>query len=525
MSRKVVLVYSRSELARDERVQKQIKLCSRDYDVVSAGLGPYDGPVVRHIDIGSLSPAAQMPAPTSIASQLPAAHVVANVTPQPPAPNAAEMSFGHKLTWVIEREGVTMLALLALRKILPGVGPIERAIGEIRIKRREGSSTAPLNTEGPRAAVARRNNKRMTKDAWSLITRHAAYVELPFPAAVWSAKRAAVVAANGADDEPVIEQLRENFEHFETREIERRHQPIIDVLRKVAFDLAFANDLTSINVVVPLAREKKAKIIYDAHEFSPGQRVLNEDTAWSLYFAAYKLGKYLPLCDQIMTACESSSIEHRKWFDIKLPTTITNAPHYIDLSPTPLDGDRVRLVHHGIASRPRALELMIDTVLLLDERFSLDFYLVTPDLAYFEELQTRCQGSERIRFQPTVPSAKISESINRYDMGFYILPAVNFNQKYALPNKFFEFIQARLGVAIGPSPEMMSYLHKYKIGVVAADFTPAAMAAALAGITVESLAEYKSNSHRHAAELSAAPQMERLGQLVGQVMAADEVAA
>ena len=56
MKRKVVLVYSRSPLARDERVQRQIRLCSSEYDVVSVGLGPYDGPVIRHIDLATIVP-------------------------------------------------------------------------------------------------------------------------------------------------------------------------------------------------------------------------------------------------------------------------------------------------------------------------------------------------------------------------------------------------------------------------------------------------------------------------------------
>ena len=39
-----------------------------------------------------------------------------------------------------------------------------------------------------------------------------------------------------------------------------------------------------------------------------------------------------------------------------------------------------------------------------------------------------------------------------------------------IPNKFFEFIQARLALAIGPSLEIKEIVKKYQIGVIAKSF-------------------------------------------------------
>lgn len=65
---------------------------------------------------------------------------------------------------------------------------------------------------------------------------------------------------------------------------------------------------------------------------------------------------------------------------------------------------------------------------------------------------------------------------------------------------------------------MASFARKYDLGVVARDFTPAAMAEALNGITPEALWRFKENSHRHANALSAAPQMHRLNEVVERAM-------
>ena len=47
---------------------------------------------------------------------------------------------------------------------------------------------------------------------------------------------------------------------------------------------------------------------------------------------------------------------------------------------------------------------------------------------------------------------------------------VNFNHIHAFPNKFFEFIQARLALVIGYSLEMIEIVKKYQIGVIAKSF-------------------------------------------------------
>ena len=109
---------------------------------------------------------------------------------------------------------------------------------------------------------------------------------------------------------------------------------------------------------------------------------------------------------------------------------------------------------------------------------------------------------------------RLPHTLNAYDIGFYILKPISFNTLHALPNKFFEFVQARLMVAIGPSPEMAAYVERYGLGVVAKDFTPESMAAALSDLTQERIMEYKMNAHKCAWELSSEPNNEKILALV-----------
>ena len=89
--------------------------------------------------------------------------------------------------------------------------------------------------------------------------------------------------------------------------------------------------------------------------------------------------------------------------------------------------------------------------------------------------------------------------LSDYDVGLYSLPPYSFNARYALPNKFFDFIQARLCVAIGPSPEMKRIVEQYVCGVVAKDFTAETLAE-----TLRALDRQKVEFCRQAADVAAA---------------------
>lgn len=74
-----------------------------------------------------------------------------------------------------------------------------------------------------------------------------------------------------------------------------------------------------------------------------------------------------------------------------------------------------------------------------------------------------------------VPMHRIVSFASTYDIGVFLLPPTNFNYRNALPNKLFEFIQARLAVAIGPSPQMAAVVREWNCGIVSDDFTPASL--------------------------------------------------
>jgi hypothetical protein len=93
--------------------------------------------------------------------------------------------------------------------------------------------------------------------------------------------------------------------------------------------------------------------------------------------------------------------------------------------------------------------------------------------------------------------------LNNFDLGIYILPPTSYNNAIALPNKIFEFVQAKLGIAIGPSPEMSRLVRCHDLGVIASNFTAESLAFEIRKLSKDDIFTYKKQSYVAAKHISA----------------------
>lgn len=282
-----------------------------------------------------------------------------------------------------------------------------------------------------------------------------------------------------------------------------RHPKNGEVLRRlrgIAADVVLVNEVAAL----PIGLSLGAPVVVDAHEYSPEE--FAERWWWRVLlapFSRWQCRTFLPEAAAMTTVSEGIAEAYRSEFGIS-STVVMNAPPYADLRPAPV-GDPIRILHHGGALPGRGLEEMVLLADLLDERFTLDFVLVEVPSApgFREKLMAQAKGNPRVRFPPPVPMRELVALANLYDIGLFLLPPNNLSHRYALPNKFFEFIQGRLAVAIGPSPEMASLVRDYGCGVVASSFEPESLAAELNALDAAAISRFKHGSHRAAAELCA----------------------
>lgn len=294
---------------------------------------------------------------------------------------------------------------------------------------------------------------------------------------------------------------------------------IVEALKALAkenFDVILANDIETLPLALKLAKTH-SKIIFDAHEYAPKEY---EDLwQWRLFYQKYKTylcRTYIPQVDAMLTVSLGIAKEYASHFGI-VPKVMTNAPSFVDLQPSFTNDKLVRMVWHGGVEPSRKLETMIGMFDYLDPRFELDIYAIN-QTPYVEKIKNLAKKYPKIRFCDPVPMRELPAKTNCYDLGLYLLPPLNFNAKYALPNKLFEFIQARLCVAIGPSPEMANIVNKYQCGVVAEDFSSENLAKKLNLLTSTDLQNFKNNTQLAAKELCAEVNEKILLQVVKDVL-------
>ena len=280
---------------------------------------------------------------------------------------------------------------------------------------------------------------------------------------------------------------------------------VISELKDIPLDLVIGNDFSSLPLAYRLAKAKRSRLLLDAHEFAPRQG--EERLRWKVFLKPYNyyLGRrYLPELDGMITVSEGIAREYQRIFGVT-PQIITNAPPFTDLIPSEVQDGRIRLVYHGAASPTRRIERIINAMQMVRAGTTLDMLLipVRSSKSYFHDLQRLVTGRKNIRLLPTIPMSDLVASCNKYDVGICFLPASNFNQKYALPNKFFEYVQSRLALVIGPSPEMVRYVRNYRLGNVAKDFTSRGLAQAINELTKESISGFKRNADAASKTLSA----------------------
>ena len=271
------------------------------------------------------------------------------------------------------------------------------------------------------------------------------------------------------------------------------------------FDVILANDVDSVGLALSL--RPLGGVHADLHEFAPRQK--EESARWRRFvapFMRWMCSTFVTRADSVTTVARGIADAYSDEFGFT-PGIVTNAAPFANLAPQPV-ASVVRLVHSGACMRNRGITELIEAVLDTRVDVSLDLYLMPNDPDYLEELRARVDGLPRVTIRPAVPYGELATTLNGYDIGVHVLPPVSFNNAWALPNKIFDYVQARLGVIVGPSPEMQRIVSERNLGAVASGFDARDIAEVLETIDRHGVEEWKRASHEAARELSSERQVD-----------------
>jgi hypothetical protein len=294
-------------------------------------------------------------------------------------------------------------------------------------------------------------------------------------------------------------------------------QPLLHRFSQKRFDLIIANDIETLPFSLRIANG--AKVLLDLHEYAPLQ--FEDQFVWRFFFQAfneYLCAAYLHKCDEIMTASPGFVNLYKKNYGVN-PQVIGNETDYVDLQPKPVNSEHIRIISHGVAIPNRKLELMIKIMDYMDPRFHLDLMLLPVYPRYYQRLKTLAARRPRVSVLPPVARDEIIPLTNHYDLSFMIFKPLSTNVRYALSNKFFESLQARLAIVMGTSHQpQVEILQHYGCGIVLDSFDPKRIAAQLNRLSAAQIEAYKKKSHLAAAQLTAQKNKEKLNEIVKQLV-------
>jgi hypothetical protein len=295
------------------------------------------------------------------------------------------------------------------------------------------------------------------------------------------------------------------------------HQRSRAALANVEADLVLVNDVPGVPAAFEASRD--GRVILDSHEHAPTEYA--ERRSWRFLggsYADWLLRTYGPRLSAMTTVSPGIAEAYRRDYGLRVDV-ILNAPRRAKLEPTPVHTP-LRLIHHGVGAERRKLELLIEAVEPLRGHVSLDLRLAPGAVEYIRRLEELAAPLDHVRVLPPVPYEEIVSMVNGYDVGVHLIPPGTLHDYYALPNKLFEFIQGRVAVAIGPSPDMRAVVETHGCGVVAAAPTATAFRDVLAGLDAEKVAELKQSSHRAADVLNAEAGRDKLLGIVERALSA-----
>ncbi|MBU2971740.1 hypothetical protein KO527_20525 [Pseudoalteromonas sp. C2R02] len=267
-----------------------------------------------------------------------------------------------------------------------------------------------------------------------------------------------------------------------------------DELKGEKFDKVICYDLILLPILISQIDTKQWSV--DLREYYPKQ--FENSIVWKLTFGRlfnYLCKSQLQSIDELTTVSEGLSTLYTNGYGVK-PKVRYSLPIYHDLNPSTPNINHIKLVHHGVSNPNRKLELMIEATKLLPKYYSLTLYIVNNNEKYYGFLKSIIKDHDNIILKAPLTFEEIIPTLNKYDIGLFCPEKTTENLNYAMPNKLFEFIQARIAIVVTPLKECSNFVLSQNCGKCSSSFVASDISHTIKSINHNDLKKYKSYSDR-----------------------------
>ncbi len=285
------------------------------------------------------------------------------------------------------------------------------------------------------------------------------------------------------------------------RELERRKpvSALIEAGQQIGHaDVWVANDWHALPVAFALRAQFGGLVVYDSHEYALEEYAQDLGWRWVERPIAATIERFY-IGQTLMVTSVSQGIADalKRIYRLTQPVArIPNAPPYHprNLRST---GETVKILYHGVVSPGRGLETMIAAAKHWKSSAQLFIRGPVASPSYKAGLELLIQQlgvSNRVTLLPPVMMIDLVEAASHFDIGVMILPGHSDHNRFALPNKIFEYMAAGLAVLVNDLPEMGAVIRSTQAGLIVGSTKPAAIAALIDQITPSNLDTMKRNA-------------------------------
>jgi glycosyltransferase involved in cell wall biosynthesis len=241
------------------------------------------------------------------------------------------------------------------------------------------------------------------------------------------------------------------------------------------FDLLLSNDLDTLPANWLASGLKHTPLVYDSHEyFTEVPELIDRPLVRRIWEWLEKI--LVPGADQAYTVSQSIADVYSGKYKVPFKV-VRNLPLpviYPKVSVVRKPDPPFTIIYQGALNKGRGLEQAISAMQYLPD---VNLQLAgTGDLE--NDLKALVTGLQllNVRFTGRLSLEELIHHTHEAHLGISIEEDSGLNYRYALPNKLFDYIQARIPVVVSNLPEMSALVKEYDIGLITPSHNPVILA-------------------------------------------------
>ena len=241
-------------------------------------------------------------------------------------------------------------------------------------------------------------------------------------------------------------------------------------------DIFLSNDTDTLLANYLASKIRRKKLVFDAHELFPEVPELTNRPKTKRIWE--KIENWIfPKLKYSYTVCQSIANYYNEKYGINMQV-VRNVPYYQkNTSEKKLAfGDKKIIpqkiiIYQGALNVGRGIEWVIDAMPLINNAILV--IIGDGDIrAQFEKQTKDLNLSGKVVFLGKIPADKLYEYTISADIGLCLLENRGLSYYFSLPNRVFDYVQARIPVLASDLPEIANIVEQYKTGKLIDNYTP-----------------------------------------------------